>query len=133
MTRDQKNIVSALLGFANIFHHGDCVGADAEAHEIAKGHGAYVVVHPPDNDKYRAFCKGDVITEPKPYLERNEDIIIMCGLLIATPKSMFEEMRGSGTWYTIRKAKEIKRSIIIVYPNGAVRWHNKPKHVRFVG
>ena len=36
-------------------HHGDCVGADAEAHDLAKEVGLLVAVHPPRNDKKRAF------------------------------------------------------------------------------
>jgi hypothetical protein len=38
------------------FHHGDCIGADAEAHDILDGN-VYIVVHPPTIPKYRAYKK----------------------------------------------------------------------------
>ena len=31
------------------FHHGDCIGADAEAHDIATAIGYHILVHPPIN------------------------------------------------------------------------------------
>lgn len=113
-----------LVGFANAqsieqFHHGDCVGADAEAHDIFNYATPWIVVHPPIDDKHRAYRHGDVKVSPKPYIERNHDIVDECDVLIACPGSMEEEQR-SGTWATIRYAAKIGRRTLIVWPNGTV-------------
>lgn len=119
MTPAQKNIVRALL-FAtsgNSFHHGDCVGADAEAHDIAKELGWFIAGHPPDNDKARAFKECDTNWDPKPYLTRNREIVDACELLIATPTELDEQLR-SGTWATVRYAKKTHTNTVIIYPPG---------------
>lgn len=99
------------------FHHGDCIGADAEAHDLATGHGFETHVHPPSIDKARAFKLGDVMYPLKPYLKRNDDIVAACNVLIATPGS-YHELTRSGTWYTIRKARAMSKPHIIIYPDG---------------
>jgi len=100
------------------FHHGDCVGADAEAHDIALHLGIAIIRHPPDKDDKRAFCKdssGD--KEPAPYLVRNRDIVNVTQILFATPKTVAEVLR-SGTWFTIRYAKSRKKPVWVIRPNG---------------
>lgn len=98
------------------FHHGDCVGSDFEAHKIVTVLGIETHVHPPINDSQRARCLGDVMYEPKPYLDRNVDIVDACDLLLATPAGL-ERVR-SGTWSTIRYAKSQGKDYYIVYPDG---------------
>jgi len=103
-------------------HHGDCEGADKQAHFMAVRLNARIVIHPPDNDKKRAFCSGaDVMCLPLPYLVRNREIV-KAGIqgLIATPRWFEEELR-SGTWATVRYARKIKRHIWIVWPDGTIR------------
>lgn len=97
------------------FHHGDCIGADEVAHYIAKSLGIYVVGHPPTNPKKRAFCDCDEWRDPKPYLDRNHDIVNETVAMVATPKSREEELR-SGTWATIRYARKLGTPIEVIYP-----------------
>ncbi len=106
------------------FHHGDCIGSDAEAHVVARTHGSWIVIHPPSSFSKRAFCKGDVARRPAPYLERNKDIVADTQLMIATPKQMAEIQR-SGTWATVRYARRKDREIFIIYPDGTVVEENK--------
>ena len=89
------------------FHHGDCLGADAEAHAIVKSccATARLIIHPPSSDSLRAFCQGDAHLPPKPYLARNQDIVDECEVLVAAPKTTEEQLR-SGTWATIRYARK---------------------------
>lgn len=101
------------------FHHGDCVGSDAQAHNtVRKRTTAKLVIHPPSNEGKRAFSKHATFTyKAAPYLERNRNIVNRCQLLVATPGGMSEELR-SGTWFTVRYARKIKRPIVLVYPDG---------------
>ena len=124
-TREGMNLkqvaqVEALLRSLDVseVHHGDCLGADTEFHFLAKSRGHRIIVHPPIDPKLRAYCKGDQIREPRPYHERNYDIVHSVDILIACPKQN-KEIQRSGTWHTIRTAriaKHIKR-IYIFAPN----------------
>ena len=122
MSPSQVEIVRTLLFVAGVggavLHHGDCVGADADAHAIARELKYQVVGHPPEDDSARAFKDCDSWWDPKPYLTRNRNIVDISGLLIAAPNG-FEEQLRSGTWATIRYAKKVNGRIIVVYPNGS--------------
>ena len=127
MTRAQKATFSHLfrdrLAKEICFAHGDCIGADSDAHDIVIGimkGKSYIVIHPPIDDSKRAFKQGAKhVFPPKEYLERNHNIVATCDLLIAAPKGFKEELR-SGTWATIRYAKKQKKQICIIYPDGEV-------------
>lgn len=97
------------------FHHGDCVGADEEAHNIVTDYGIRVVIHPPDISSKRAFCKGVGVRVlgKKGYIARNHDIVDACDVLIAAPKHDVEELR-SGTWATIRYARKLGKRVVIL-------------------
>lgn len=56
--------------------------------------------------------------EHEPYLARNREIVNASDLMIAAPFEYFEEMRGSGTWATIRYTQRRRKTLIIVWPNG---------------
>lgn len=104
-------------------HHGDCIGADKIAHELWKGLGGNVWIHPPTDPKKRAWCKADeedFINAERPYLDRNMDIAMGCQLLIACPGNMTELPRGSGTWATIRYARKLLKPITIIFPDGSI-------------
>ncbi len=100
-------------------HHGDCIGADAEMHDIAAELGWYIIIHPPILQKYQAFKIGDESRSPGPYLERNKDLVNESSVLFACPKNMFEETR-SGTWHAIRYARSKHYKIYYFWPDGSV-------------
>lgn len=97
------------------FHHGDCVGADAQAHELVRKHfkDTKIVVHPPSNPYKRAFKEGDETRPALEYIQRNRWIVIGTDILVAAPKEL-EEQQRSGTWSTVRFAQTIGRTVIIV-------------------
>jgi hypothetical protein len=102
-------------------HHGDCIGADAQLHTLAKAAGLKIIIHPPIDPKKRAFCQEyDEIREEKPYLDRNKDIVNESEFLIATPRTMHEVLR-SGTWATVRYARSTNIDIAIIEPDGHIR------------
>lgn len=116
-------ILGELEHDAVTFHHGDCIGADAQAHELAENHCFDVEIHPPDKDAKRAFCFSPVIHEPKPYLVRNRNIVDATTILIACPNG--EERLRSGTWSTIRYARTriydgLQQRILIIMPFGTI-------------
>lgn len=131
MTQEQKMRFVRLLVELNPceFHHGDCVGSDAQAHTIVRGvmmvGGAVlkddprtvgnckIVVHPPIIRTHRAYCPGDETRFEKEYLIRNRRIVIETDIVVAAPKSAEEEIR-SGTWSTIRYARKLGREVRIV-------------------
>ena len=102
----------------NVFwHHGDCIGADEDFHDIVSvwSKNPHIINHPPILEKYTAYKAGHKIMQPKPYLMRNHDIVDESNLLIAAPKHLIEEIR-SGTWATIRYAKKKHIPTIILNP-----------------
>lgn len=122
MTESQKHSFRSVMihSSVNEFHHGDCVGADADAHTIIRRCTmADIHVRPGDRSDYAAGCIGDMNYDGKPYLKRNNDIVLSCDVLVATPNSN-EEIKRSGTWYTVRKARVNKRTIVIIWPDGSV-------------
>jgi len=102
------------------FHHGDCVGADAYAAEVAFKKGFFVVCHPPSNDRKRAFAMSNEILPPLSYMVRNQAIVDAADILVAIPKEKDEILR-SGTWATIRRARKKKIPIYIILPNGRLQ------------
>jgi hypothetical protein len=126
MTARQCQIIRYLLEVSPPaeVHHGDCIGADAEFHELALEAGIPVILHPPEDDKLRAFCglgshEGAIGTcTPAPYLKRNQAIVLETDLLLAAPKEQSEPepARGQGTWSTVRFARRSGRPYTIVKP-----------------
>lgn len=122
MSDEQRRVIKSILESYQDFeaHHGDCVGADAEFHDIVKTLGRSVVIHPPINPVKRAFKTGDVVNAPKDYLVRNRMIVDNTDLLICAPRS-HEEERRSGTWSTFRYANKQHKKYVIVFPDGERR------------
>jgi|SRR5690606_15987962 len=95
------------------FHHGDCVGVDAQIHEMLTEHGHYnwIEVHPPSSPRFRAFCAANVIHAGKPYLKRDLDIVKASEEVWAFPSGSEEKQPRSGTWATVRMARVHDRKL----------------------
>jgi hypothetical protein len=115
--------IDVLMGVTEL-HHGDCVGADEVAHDLALNFGIKIVVHPPVDPKYRAYCTGInvEVREPKEYKARDRDIVRETAALYATPEGLEVNYPRSGTWYTVRWAATLNRIISYCLPNG--EWGN---------
>ena len=134
MTDEQKDTflklakkVKAKYGFVE-FHHGDCIGADDDAHTLINENKLTdaIHIHPPRNEEIRAFLKDKPdnsrsikikLYDERPYIERNHDIVDVCEIMVAAPKE-FKEQSESDTWATIRYSKMKKRRTITIYPDG---------------
>lgn len=130
MARPQRHAFASWLAALPpaVFHHGDCIGSDEEAHDIAQAEGWTIEAHPGSGwASYRmvAHCGGvDVRHPPKPYLERNIDIATVASVLAATPEG--PEVARSGTWATVRVARRLGRPVVIFWPDGTVTTERMP-------
>lgn len=124
MTADQIRIFESwlrnhALDGPVMFHHGDCIGGDAQAHAIAAMlRGVQIHIHPPINESKRAFCyPSDVQSEPKEYLPRNDDIISASEeLFCAVPTDSMTPR--SGPWYVVKHGKDKGRIVFAVNQRG---------------
>jgi len=108
------------LGYG-ILHHGDCIGIDAEADALAKELGYLTICHPPEDPRARAHTTDHMaVMDPAPYLERNKQIVEVAEVLLAFPADSKEVLR-SGTWATIRWARRVQKTCMIVPPSGVAR------------
>ena len=124
MSQFQKDFLFGLLqDKAGEFHHGDCVGADSEAHDIATALGYKVYVHPPLDESLRAYKTGAVQYPKLPYKVRNKNIVEKTVVLLAFPL----EFNGrGGTWNAIEWAKRLGRQFYICLPNGEIYHDDDP-------
>lgn len=121
MTDDQRDQFTRMIIDRNPaeFHHGDCIGADAEAHAIVREciPRCEIVTHPPENPEYRAWCKGDREMEPAPYLVRNRHIVDAVDEMLAAPYET--HTRHGGTWSTVRYASRRAVPCLTIVPDGS--------------
>jgi len=118
MSSDQKDSLREMLERHRVgglvwFHHGDCIGADTEASEIAQKLGYKIACHPPEDDSRRSFSVCDFCYPEKPYLIRNHEIVKCSAALIAAPHYM-RAQRRSGTWATVRFAEQLGKPLYVL-------------------
>jgi hypothetical protein len=125
-TDQQKGLLELWLAFHPVtaLYHGAAIGADEYvAERLSVYEGPMIYAFPcniDDQISRKAIAVSDSVAESKPPLKRNRDIVDGCDLLMAMPGSMTEELR-SGTWATIRYARKVRRSLIIIWPDGTTR------------
>lgn len=97
------------------FHHGDCVGVDAEAAMLAKDIGYRIISHPgPTVGDLRAFVECDESREPASHFKRNRTIVETCDCLIVVPLQNSWQPHG-GTWYTHDYAKKTNKPFVVFW------------------
>lgn len=126
MTDAQHQTFCALVKARRIleFHHGCCLGADAEALEVVQTYApeARTVAHPPLNQSLLsslALSSSSHRCAPRGYLERDRDIVDESDHLFATPKQD-REIGKSGTWATVRMARRAGKPVTVIWPDGSV-------------
>lgn len=99
-------------------HHGNCLGADSVFAELVYPRFP-TVAHPCDIVALQLTRETAHAYRPvKPSLQRNQDIVNECDVLIACPDTMQEQQR-SGTWSTVRYARRVKKPCWILFPDGS--------------
>lgn len=103
------------------FHHGSCVGCDADAHNLlAARMGAdwvnqHVHVHPGHLRHLTAMVVGGTRYPWRRTLARNEDIVQACDVLWAFPRA-----QSRGTWHTVQLAAKYGKPAIVVDEDGRI-------------
>lgn len=107
------------------FHHGDCIGADADAHRIiqARCPECCIVAHPCTFEELRAYTKATQIRSPLDSKTRNQNIVLSSSVLLACP--LTDVPGPSGTWQTINMALRANREVYILYSGGGHK-HQAP-------
>lgn len=104
--------------------HGGCKGGDTSFHlMIPPQYTNKILIHPGDVNQFEFWNNLDgsfKVFEPRPYLERNKDIVNPSKLMLVCPDGYIEKVR-SGTWATYRYAKKQGKKIIIIYPDGIIK------------
>lgn len=103
-------------------HHGCCVGADEEFHEMCRILGFKIWGHPPTDKRWKmtdisskGFYK---LSEANDFKTRDRHIAKAADIVYAAPKTM-EPVPRSGTWYTARLAEKYGKKVVFVYPDGS--------------
>lgn len=107
-------------------HHGDCIGADSQFHDIVDVYPRrWIVGHPgPADDVGRQAGRlFDFRHGPLPHMRRNRAIVDISTVMIATPFED-EEQKHGGTWKTIGMTRRACRPLAIVLRAGDVRRDN---------
>lgn len=122
----QSSILTDMLAYYRLtgythLHHGDCVGADAQAAGIAQYWGYLLIAHPPVNPRYRAFIPSHEVRPEQPYHVRNDAIVAACDLGIACPANEAPDgVTSRGTWSVVAKLSTARRPAWIITPTRTV-------------
>lgn len=116
-------------------HHGCCVGADATAHWIAKRLHWRIHGHPGVDARGRSpwqmenmlMLMLDVREEPLLYSARNREIASWADILLACPQAPEDDRlsQRSGTWQTVRMARDQLIPVTIIMPDGSITTEEK--------
>jgi hypothetical protein len=102
-----------------VLHDGDAVGVDYSAYHLARAFGIHVILHPPTDYKWRAFCGDarDTFREEKPFKVRDRDMVDESEFLIAVPNTIGDHPTG-GTGYTVEYVRSVNKPLVFIWPNG---------------
>jgi hypothetical protein len=120
LTSLQANALHWYLSWSTgpfVFVHGDCIGADAQAHDIAAALGWTIQIYPSTVVSKRAFKLAPHNMHPMAPLARNTLIAKAGDMLIACPSG--PEILRSGTWSTVRRARKAGKPITVIWPDGS--------------
>jgi len=110
---------------AQVLHHGDSVGGDAQGAELARWFGYRIIGHPPtehpeDGDGHRANFDSDEHRPPVPPRVRDCALVDEVDVLLGFPPTDSWTV-DSGTWYCIEYATLWRRTArLVIGPTGRV-------------
>lgn len=121
MTEKQKNRFDELINELKptLFLHGACLGADEQAAIICNSKNIELEAFPctlKDWVSSQALKISNIVNPNAPPLERNRSIVDNSKFIVACPES--GEVARSGTWSTIRYARNCSKRIYIIDTEG---------------
>jgi hypothetical protein len=124
MTAAQQFTVGRLLTQLKprilVLHHGSCVGADEQCHNLCLLNGIPVTRWPSTVMGMVAPCTEALVSvPPQQPLKRNRLMVDASTGVIAAPAQLDEVIR-SGTWSTVRYARKAGKPIVLIAPDGEV-------------
>jgi len=127
LTQEQQTSLGRLLGHLRKFDgsgdpefwHGDCVGADTQATQLAQSFKYTTRAWPGDIAEKRGHLPSNYMHDPQPNLKRNRIIAASCEPIIACPKEFTMQQR-SGTWATVRYARQDSKTVYVIWPDGRI-------------
>jgi hypothetical protein len=113
----------------SILNNGLAKGADAMSLNIAYELGYQIFGYPSNlsghDTLHRLLVpKCHYVAKPMNPLDRNKVIVDNSDRMIACPKDIDEEEVRSGTWHCVRYAMSVRKPVILVGTDGAVRVEN---------
>ncbi len=120
MTKAQQAQVAFHLSWLRpqLVVHGGAIGSDAQFDRIARIMNIYRLIFPSNLLNQQMSNEGGKWLEPRSPLARNRDIVAASDVLLATPAG--PEIVRSGTWATIRCARQKNLYIFVLMPDGQV-------------
>jgi len=114
-------------------HDGDSIGVDEQLYYLGHAFGAHITLHPPTNEKYRAFCglldcvlidpEHTTILPEKGYHARDRDMVDEAEVIVSVQWKPVELDYG-GTRYTTDYAREQGKPLALIWPNGHISYEN---------
>lgn len=132
VTRIQKERLAAFLYNMSLHRydrlfHGGAENADEEAHNLAQQFSYSIEIFPCNGDRRHYWLdrkvkngEATLIHATNKPLDRNRVIAERCNYLVAVPYQM-DEIQRSGTWATVRYAREKRKSLTIIFPDGTIK------------
>jgi hypothetical protein len=102
--------------------HGDCIGADANFHQICRDLDITIYKVPSNWERTTAHTDAPLLEgfEPMPPYARNRILVKASTELIGCPFN-YKYTNRSGTWYTMTYAASNGKKVIAVFPDGSTQ------------
>jgi hypothetical protein len=102
-------------------HHGDCVGVDAEIHDMIRevDPRVWIVGHPPTDGKMRAGCECDQTRSPRASAECIRYVAGESAVVLALP-ARSREQTSDPVWRAVAYTRNIRKRVDLILPDGTL-------------
>jgi hypothetical protein len=120
--RQQAALNAEIMAYPDaVWIHGGALGADSELDRALTLLGRPTEIYPAERRPWTGNSRpGLTVHSSLPPLKRNRIIARLCDRLVACPAEDTPQTRG-GTWYTVRRAYDRRKSILLILPDGTLK------------